>query len=76
MDHQSGFPEEHLPPDIVKMAIEQHDAIIRLSYTEIASGITRLLRYGIPKEVIAQVLNQAVDALAKSAESNSHPHRR
>jgi hypothetical protein len=32
---------------------------------EIASGINRLLRQGIPKEVISQVLNQTVEALAK-----------
>jgi hypothetical protein len=55
---------EHLPADIVKMAIEQHGEAIRLSYVEIASGISRLLRQGIPKEVICQVLNQAVEALA------------
>jgi UDP-N-acetylglucosamine 2-epimerase len=56
--------QEHLPEDIVKMAIDQHAEVIRLSYVEIASGITRLLRQGIPKEVICQVLNQAVEALA------------
>jgi hypothetical protein len=55
---------EHLPEDIVKMAIEQHGEAIRLSYVEIASGITRLLRQGIPKAVICQVLKQAIEALA------------
>jgi hypothetical protein len=34
---------------------------------EIASGINRLLRRQIPKEVISQVLNQTVEALAKDA---------
>jgi hypothetical protein len=44
---------------------------------EIASGINRLLRQGIPKEVIAQVLNQTVEALAKESprapRTNSNP---
>lgn len=34
---------------------------------EIASGINRLLRQHIPKEVVSQVLNQTVEALAKDA---------
>jgi hypothetical protein len=46
---------------------------------EIASGINRLLRQGIPKEVIAQVLNQTVEALAKEPRvprTNSNPPAR
>jgi hypothetical protein len=45
--------------------MDQHGQGLRVSYMEIASGINRLLRQGIPKEVIAQVLNQTVEALAK-----------
>jgi hypothetical protein len=37
------------PPDIVKLAFEQHGPVIRLAYMEIASGMNRLLRRGIPK---------------------------
>jgi hypothetical protein len=70
MDQDSIFPEKHLPSDIVKLAIDQHGQVIRLSYMEIASGITRLLRQGIPKEVICQVLNQAVEALAQGADAS------
>ncbi len=66
----SIFPEKHLPSDIIKLAIDQHGQVIRLSYMEIASGITRLLRQGIPKEVICQVLNQAVEALAQGADAS------
>jgi hypothetical protein len=33
---------------------------------EIASGINRLLRRGIPKAIITQVLSQTVEALAKA----------
>jgi len=69
------LPKEPLPPDIVKLAIAQHDNVIRLSYIEIASGINRLLRQGIPKEVISQVLNQAVDALARDAGLNGSRQR-
>lgn len=64
---------EHLPADIIKLAMEQHGQAIRLSYMEIASGINRLLREGIPKEVISQVLNQAVEALAKEAHASPRP---
>jgi hypothetical protein len=67
MDRNSLFPEEHLPVDIIKLAIDQHGQVIRLSYMEIASGINRLLHQGIPKEVISQVLTQAVESLAKEA---------
>jgi hypothetical protein len=53
-----------LPSDI-QSVVDQHSQVLRISYMEIASGINRLLRQGIPKEVIAQVLNQTVEALAK-----------
>ena len=75
MDRDSLFPEEHLPSDIVRLAIDQHGQVIRLSYMEIASGINRLLRQGIPKEVISQVLTQAVEALAKEANAHPRPHQ-
>jgi hypothetical protein len=65
MDPNSPFSDEHLPADIIKLALDQHGHVIRLSYIEIASGIRRLLHQGIPKEVISQVLTQAVEALAK-----------
>jgi hypothetical protein len=73
MDPDSPFSDEHLPADIIKLAIDQHGHVIRLSYLEIASGIKRLLNQGIPKEVIAQVLNQAVEALAKEAIARRSP---
>ena len=69
------FSEENLPADIVKLALDQHGHVIRLSYMEIASGINRLLRQGIPKEVISQVLNQAVEALAKEASARRRPQQ-
>ncbi|MDP9339085.1 MAG: hypothetical protein M3P45_09475 [Acidobacteriota bacterium] len=61
--------DNRFTPDIQR-ALGQHDQVLRLSYMEIASGINRLLRSGIPKEVVAQVLNQAVEALA-----NEVPHQ-
>jgi hypothetical protein len=65
-----------LPTDI-QSAMDQHGQVLRISYMEIASGINRLLRQGIPKEVIAQVLNQTVEALAKvsprAPRTNSNP---
>jgi hypothetical protein len=75
MDRNPPFPEEHLPADIIKLAMKQHGNVIRLSYMEIASGINRLLRQGIPKEVIAQVLNQAVEALANEANARHRPQQ-
>jgi len=75
MDRDSIFPEGHLPSDIVRLALDQHDHVIRLSYMEIASGINRLLRQGIPKEVISQVLTQAVDALANEANASRRPQQ-
>ena len=44
---------------------QKHEAVLRESCIEIVSGINRLLRRGIPKEVISQVLTQAVEAVAK-----------
>lgn len=67
MATQSSFPNQSLPADFVEMALQQHGPVIRLAYMEIASGINRLLRRQIPKEVIAQVLNQTVEALARHA---------
>jgi len=45
--------------------MQKHDAVIRLSYAELVSGISRLLRQGIPKEVITQVVTKAVEAVSK-----------
>ena len=45
--------------------MQKHEAVLRLSYVELASGISRLLRQGIPREVIAQVVTQAVNAVSK-----------
>jgi hypothetical protein len=67
MDRKLTLSDEHLPADIIKLVIDQHGPVIRLSYMEIASGINRLLRRGIPKEVIAQVVSETVEALAKEA---------
>jgi hypothetical protein len=64
------LPGEHLPADIVKLAIDQHGQVIRLSYAEIASGITRLLRQGIPKEVVCQVIVKVVEALADGTDAD------
>jgi hypothetical protein len=70
MDANSPFSDGPLPADIIKLAIDQHGHVIRVSYAEIASGIRRLLHQGIPKEVISQVLTQAVEALAKEGVPN------
>jgi hypothetical protein len=75
MDREPPFSEENLPADIVRLALDQHGHVIRLSYMEIASGINRLLRQGIPKEVISQVLNQAVEALANEANARRRPQQ-
>jgi hypothetical protein len=56
--------QKNLPHDI-RAAMQKHDATLRLSYLELVSGIIRLLRQGIPKEVVAQVVTQAVDAVSK-----------
>lgn len=52
--------------------MQKHDAVLRLSYAELISGISRLLRQGIPKEVIAQVVTQAVDAVSKDFNSAAY----
>ena len=72
MDPVSSSPDNRFTPDIQR-ALGQQDQVLRISYMEIASGINRLLRNGIPKEVVAQVLNQAVEALAN--ETNPTPNR-
>jgi hypothetical protein len=55
---------KNLPQDI-QTAMQKHDAVLRLSCSEILSGINRLLRQGIPKEVISQVVTQTVEVVAK-----------
>jgi hypothetical protein len=60
-----SVPDKPRLPSEIQLAMDQHGQVLRISYMEIASGINRLLRQGIPKEVIAQVLNQTVEALAK-----------
>jgi hypothetical protein len=72
MDPNPSLSDQQIPAEIQK-ALEHHGQALRLSYLEIASGINRLLRQGIPKEVVSQVLNQAVEALAKEVPAN---HRR
>jgi hypothetical protein len=67
MDRKLALSDNHLSVDMIKLAIDQHGPVIRLSYMEIASGINRLLHRGIPKEVIAQVLSKTIEALAKEA---------
>lgn len=69
MDPASPLSDNRFPPEIQR-ALGQQDQVLRISYMEIASGINRLLRNGIPKEVVAQVLNQAVEALANEAHTN------
>jgi hypothetical protein len=59
----------YLRTDIIKLAIDQHGPVILLSYMD-ASGINRLLHRGIPKEVIAQVLSETIETLAKEAVTN------
>jgi hypothetical protein len=70
MDRKLTLSDVYLPADIIKLAIDQHGPVIRLSYMEIASGINRLLHRGIPKEVIAQVLSETIETLAKEAVTN------
>jgi hypothetical protein len=60
----NGSSPKNLPQDI-QTALQEHHAVLRLSYIEIVSGINRLLRQGIPKEVISQVVAQAVKAVSK-----------
>jgi hypothetical protein len=68
MNRKLTLSDVHLPADIIRLAIDQHGPVFRLSYVEIVSGINRLLQRGIPKEVIAQVLSQTIEALAKEAD--------
>jgi hypothetical protein len=74
------LPEKPRLPSDIQSIVDQHSQVLRVSYMEIASGINRLLRQGIPKEVIAQFLSQTVEALAKetprSARANSNPPTR
>jgi len=70
MDRKQTPSDVYLRTDIIKLAIDQHGPVIRLSYMEIASGINRLLHRGIPKEVIAQVLSETIETLAKEAVTN------
>lgn len=56
--------QKNLPHDI-RAAMQKRETVLRLSYAELVSGISRLLRQGIPKQVIAQVVIQAVDAVSK-----------
>jgi hypothetical protein len=60
----NGSSPKNLPDDIQR-ALQKHGAVLRLSYVEIISGINRLLRQGIPKEVICQVVTQTVEAVSK-----------
>ena len=59
-----GSSPKNLPQDI-QAALQKHEPVLRQSCIEIVSGINRLLRRGIPKEVISQVLTHAVEAVAK-----------
>jgi len=73
MDPNSPLvPDKPRLPSDIQSVMEQHGQVLRISYMEIASGINRLLRQGIPKEVIAQVLNQTVEALAKETPRSPH----
>jgi hypothetical protein len=65
MDRKLTPLDVRLPADIVKLTIDQHGPLIRLSYMEIASGINRLLHRGIPKEVIAQVVGETIASSVK-----------
>jgi hypothetical protein len=76
MDRKLTLSDVHLPADIIRLAIDQHGPVFRLSYVEIVSGINRLLQRGIPKEVIAQVLSQTIEALAKEADGTPRNQQR
>ena len=75
-----SVPDKPRLPSDIQSVMDQHGQVLRVSYMEIASGINRLLRQGIPKEVISQVLNQPVEALAKETprtpRANSNPPAR
>jgi hypothetical protein len=63
MATNGSFPK-NVSQDI-QTALQKHDAVLRLSYIKIVSGIKLLLRQGIPKEVISQAVTQAVEAVSK-----------
>jgi hypothetical protein len=69
----AALPDKPRLPTDIQSVVDQHSQVLRVSYMEIASGINRLLRQGIPKEVISQVLNQTVEALAKETPRSSRP---
>jgi hypothetical protein len=69
----AALPDKPRLPSDIQSVVDQHGQVLRVSYMEIASGINRLLRQGIPKEVISQVLNQTVEALAKETPRSSRP---
>jgi hypothetical protein len=68
----NGSSPKNLPQDI-QTALQKHDAALRLSYVQIVSGINRLLRQGIPKEVISQVVTQVVEAVSKAFNPLTYP---
>jgi hypothetical protein len=70
----AASPDKPRLPSDIQSVVDQHGQVLRVSYMEIASGINRLLRQGIPKEVISQVLNQTVEALAKETPRSSRPN--
>jgi hypothetical protein len=74
------LPDKPRLPSDIQSLVDQHGQVLRISFMEIASGINRLLRQGIPKEVISQVLNQTVEALSKETPrapgTNSNPPAR
>jgi hypothetical protein len=69
-----ALPDNPRLPSDIQSVMDQHGQVLRISYMEIASGINRLLRQGIPKEVIVQVLNQTVEALAKETPRAPRTH--
>jgi hypothetical protein len=61
----SNISSPENPSHDIRTELRKHDAVLRLSYTEIVSGINRLLRQGIPKEVVSEVVIRAVEAVSK-----------
>ena len=59
-----GSSAENLPRGILA-TLAKHETALRLSHMEIISGISRLLSQGIPKEVILEVVTQAVEAVSE-----------
>jgi hypothetical protein len=68
----NGSSLKNLRQDIQR-ALQKHDAVLRLSYREIVSGINRLFRQGIPKEVISQVVTQVIEAVSKDFNPLTYP---